>query len=174
MFDAGRRPMGRLFFLVLAMIAELAGLAALVNLLSLGGVVRAAAPMPQNGPASTTVSDTVYRADGTPAQGTLIITWPAFITASGAAVGGGKPGRDAGVEWCAERGAGSKCGRKSGERILHGGVSAERWNVDDGILAGADDVAGRFGAGADDSGIGDGGATGVDAVCEHGAGDEGE
>src|SRR6202451_2096050 len=89
MFDAGRRPMGRLFFLVLAMIAELAGLAALVNLLSLGGVVRAAALIPQSGPASTTVSDTVYRADGTPAQGTLIITWPAFITASGAAVAAG-------------------------------------------------------------------------------------
>ena len=89
MFDAGRRPMGRLFFLVLAMIAELAGLAALVNLLSLGGVVRAAAPAPQSGPASTTVSDTVYRADGTPAQGALIITWPAFITGSGAAVAAG-------------------------------------------------------------------------------------
>jgi hypothetical protein len=87
MYDAGRRPMGRLFYLVLAMVVELASLAALVNLLSLGGVVRAAAP--QSGPASTTVSDTVYRADGTPAQGTLIITWPAFVTGSGAAIAAG-------------------------------------------------------------------------------------
>lgn len=89
MFDAGRRPMGRLFYLVLTMIAELAGLAALVNVMSLGGVVRASAPVPQSGPASTTVSDTVFRADGTPAQGTLIITWPAFITSGGAAIAAG-------------------------------------------------------------------------------------
>jgi hypothetical protein len=89
MFDAGRRPMGRLFYLVLAMIVEIAGLAALVNLLSLGGVVRAAAPAPPTGPATTTVSDTVYRADGTPAQGTLIITWPAFVTGSGTAIAAG-------------------------------------------------------------------------------------
>ncbi len=89
MLDAGCRPMGRLFYLVLAMIVEIAGLAALVNVLSLGGIVRAAAPAPQSGPASTTVSDTVYRADGTPAQGELIITWPAFITSGGAAVAAG-------------------------------------------------------------------------------------
>ena len=34
--------------------------------------------------------DTVYRADGTAAQGVLIITWPAFVTASGSAVGAGE------------------------------------------------------------------------------------
>lgn len=32
-------------------------------------------------PATTTVSDTVYRADGSPASGTLLITWPAFTAA---------------------------------------------------------------------------------------------
>src|SRR6476659_7916587 len=37
-------------------------------------------------PALTTVSDTVYRADGTPASGTLLISWPAFTTADGYAV----------------------------------------------------------------------------------------
>ena len=89
MFDAGRRPMGRLFYLVLAVVTEIAGLAALVNLLSLGGVVRAAAPAPQSGPATTTVSDTVFRADGSPAQGTLIITWPAFVTGGGTAIAAG-------------------------------------------------------------------------------------
>jgi hypothetical protein len=46
-------------------------------------------PAPQGGPTLTTVSDTVYRADGTPASGTLVITWPAFVTAGGAAVAGG-------------------------------------------------------------------------------------
>jgi hypothetical protein len=46
-------------------------------------------PLPQGGPTLTTVSDTVYRADGTPASGTLVITWPAFVTAGGTAVAGG-------------------------------------------------------------------------------------
>jgi len=38
---------------------------------------------------TTTVSDTLYHADGTPAQGTLLISWPQFTTASGAAVSAG-------------------------------------------------------------------------------------
>lgn len=32
-------------------------------------------------PAKTVVSDTIYRADGSPASGTMMITWPAFVTA---------------------------------------------------------------------------------------------
>jgi hypothetical protein len=40
-------------------------------------------------PTLTTVSDTVYRADGTPAAGTLLISWPAFTTADGYAVAAG-------------------------------------------------------------------------------------
>ena len=44
----------------------------------------------QSGPALTTIQDTVYRADGTPAQGTLVITWPAFSTAAGQAVAAGE------------------------------------------------------------------------------------
>jgi len=40
-------------------------------------------------PPTTTVSDTVYRADGTPASGTLLISWPAFTTANGVAIAGG-------------------------------------------------------------------------------------
>jgi hypothetical protein len=47
------------------------------------------APGPDNGPATTTVTDTVYLADGTTAQGNLIITRPAFVTASGTAVASG-------------------------------------------------------------------------------------
>jgi hypothetical protein len=41
------------------------------------------------GPTLTTVSDTVYRADGSPAAGTLLISWPAFVSASGATVAAG-------------------------------------------------------------------------------------
>ncbi|MGH9508724.1 MAG: hypothetical protein ACRD2Q_06440, partial [Terriglobales bacterium] len=41
-------------------------------------------------PATTIVSDVIYRGDGTPAGGTLLITWPAFATASGKAVAAGQ------------------------------------------------------------------------------------
>ena len=37
----------------------------------------------------TTVQDTLYRADGSTAQGTLLISWPAFTTSSGTAIGAG-------------------------------------------------------------------------------------
>lgn len=38
------------------------------------------------GPALTTISGTVYRADGTAASGTVLISWPSFQTAAGDAV----------------------------------------------------------------------------------------
>ena len=41
------------------------------------------------GPALTTISDTVYRADGTAALGTVLISWPSFQTAEGDAVAAG-------------------------------------------------------------------------------------
>src|SRR5258708_156134 len=40
-------------------------------------------------PTLTTISDTVYRADGNTASGTLLISWPAFTTAGGATVAAG-------------------------------------------------------------------------------------
>jgi hypothetical protein len=40
-------------------------------------------------PALTTISDTVYRADGTAAGGVALISWPAFQTAEGDAVAAG-------------------------------------------------------------------------------------
>ncbi len=36
-----------------------------------------------SGPTLCQIIDTVYRADGTPAQGTIVIVWPAFTTAAG-------------------------------------------------------------------------------------------
>ncbi len=80
MFDAGRRPMGRLFYWVLIVVVLASGF----RLSAFG-----AEPSPQSGPATTTVADTVYLADGTTASGTLIVTWPAFVTAGGTAVAGG-------------------------------------------------------------------------------------
>ena len=38
---------------------------------------------------TTTVSDTIYHADGSAAQGSLLISWPQFMTASGAPVAAG-------------------------------------------------------------------------------------
>jgi hypothetical protein len=71
MRDLGRRPLGRLCYWALVVVA--CGLPAYA----------------QSGPATTTVADTVYAADGSYAQGNLIITWPPFITAGGAAVAAG-------------------------------------------------------------------------------------
>jgi hypothetical protein len=39
-----------------------------------------------SGPTLCQISDTVYRADGSPAQGTVLISWQAFTTAAGQAV----------------------------------------------------------------------------------------
>ena len=76
MFDAGRRPMGWLSYW-------------LMTVVMIGGCqLRAGGAVPQSGPPTTTVADTVYLADGSRAQGNLIIIWPAFVTASGAAVAG--------------------------------------------------------------------------------------
>jgi hypothetical protein len=77
MRDARRRPLGRLCCWGLLTIVGL-------ELAAFG-----AAPGANSGLATTTVADTVYMADGSPAQGSLIITWPAFATASGAVLGAG-------------------------------------------------------------------------------------
>jgi hypothetical protein len=68
MRDARRRPMGRLCYWVMMGIAT-------VGLWVPGGWGQGGAP-------TTTVADNVYLADGTAAQGTMIVTWPAFQTAS--------------------------------------------------------------------------------------------
>ena len=40
-------------------------------------------------PGTTSISDVIYRADGKPAAGNLLISWPSFTTSDGAAVGAG-------------------------------------------------------------------------------------
>ncbi len=42
-----------------------------------------------DGPVLTTVHDIVYRADGVPASGSIVISWPAFTTSAGYAVAAG-------------------------------------------------------------------------------------
>lgn len=79
MFDASRRPIGRLSYWVMAA----------VMMCGLARTASGAGAAPPSVPATTTVADTVYLADGNPAQGNLIITWPPFLTASGTAIAGG-------------------------------------------------------------------------------------
>jgi trimeric autotransporter adhesin len=50
--------------------------------LALGCALTATQAMAQS-PVLTTVSETVFRADGSPASGTLLPSWPAFTTADG-------------------------------------------------------------------------------------------
>ncbi len=76
---AGCRPMGRLFYWALTLLLLATELFA-------------------QGPATTTVSDTVYRADGTAAGGTLLISWPAFNTAGGQTVAAGTTSATLGME----------------------------------------------------------------------------
>lgn len=66
------RPIGRFFCWVLT------------------GLVLLAAATPGRAARTTKVSDTIYRADGLPAAGTLVISWPAFTTAAGEAVASGR------------------------------------------------------------------------------------
>jgi trimeric autotransporter adhesin len=70
MFDA-RRPFGWLFLLLPALVASAVS----------------AQTLP-----TTMINDTVYRADGAPAGGTLLISWPEFTTAAGGAVAAGNQG----------------------------------------------------------------------------------
>src|SRR4051812_39147508 len=79
MRDAGRRPNGRLSYWLMAVLTAFAF-----------GLPATGAPVPpQGGASTTTVSDSVYLADGAPAAGTLLINWPAFVTAGGSAVASG-------------------------------------------------------------------------------------
>ncbi|MGB8987785.1 MAG: hypothetical protein WCC37_14400, partial [Candidatus Sulfotelmatobacter sp.] len=100
------RPTGRLFYLVLGVVMAASGVRLMAREVAAknGGkptssseakaraaeaAANGASPSPQSGPTLTSVVDTVYLADGTPAQGVLVITWPAFVTASGSAVAAG-------------------------------------------------------------------------------------
>ena len=101
------RPAGRLFYLVLAVVVSTwsVRLSAREGLSEASAgksatppaakpapaepLPRAASPSPQSGLTMTSVVDSVYLANGSPAQGVLVITWPAFLTANGTAVAPG-------------------------------------------------------------------------------------
>jgi len=64
---------------------ELATLLVLALLMSLA----LSSNLQAQGPALTTISGTVYRADGTAASGSVLISWPSFQTVEGDAVAAG-------------------------------------------------------------------------------------
>jgi len=59
------------------------------RLFSLGLWLAMAGRVSAQGPALTTVSDTVFRSNGGTAAGTLLISWPAFTTADNHTVAAG-------------------------------------------------------------------------------------
>src|ERR1700757_2556448 len=75
MLDA-RRPKGRLFCWLL-------------SVLWVWSVAATPATAGANGPATTHISDTVFRADGNPAAGWVLISWPAFTTSDSKPVAAG-------------------------------------------------------------------------------------
>jgi trimeric autotransporter adhesin len=77
MLDVRRRPEGRLFYWLLS---------GLLVLLVWSGV---SVPAAMAAPATTRVSDIVYRADGSVASGVVLISWPAFTAADGTPVAAG-------------------------------------------------------------------------------------
>jgi hypothetical protein len=84
MLDGRRRPEGRFFIGMLSVLLVWSGVLATTGVLI--GTANAA---DGGAPATTRVSDMVYRADGTPASGTVLISWPAFTTADSKPVAAG-------------------------------------------------------------------------------------
>jgi hypothetical protein len=184
MFQACR-PAGRLFYLVLGVVVALSTKVAAGEETSAARLERptsfpaakpaaakpmprAASPTPQSGPTLTDVVDTVLRADGTEAQGVLVITWPAFVEANGAAVAGGALNVTLAANGALNVELAPNAGGNSSRRLLHGGVPTWTRSSANRVLAGADELAGDSGAGEDDTGERNGYAWGVCAICQHG------
>jgi hypothetical protein len=77
MLDGRRRPEGRFFIGMLSVLLVWWG--------ALAGTANAA----DGAPATTRVADTVFRGDGAPASGVVLISWPAFTTADSKPVAAG-------------------------------------------------------------------------------------
>ena len=162
MFDAGRRPIGRLFYWVLTVVELLASGLPAFSVRS--GAESAERACDDHGCGHGLFGgwhDGFGNAD----------YYVAGVCDGGRDRGGGRSDAgDAGCEWGAQRGVGAECGSDSGGDVLHGRVSAWTRRSEDGVLAGADDFSGEPGGGADDAGIGHGGAAGFDAIREYATG----
>ena len=61
----------------------------LLGMMGAASLMTGLAAAQTSGIVTTTITDTVYRADGTGAAGTVLISWPAFVTAGGSSVPAG-------------------------------------------------------------------------------------
>ena len=180
------RPAGRLFYLVLAVVITASGVRLMTGEVAAKNgerptspsepkaraaepAVSGAAPSPQSGPTLTSVVDTVYLADGTPAQGVLVITWPAFVTASGSAVGAGTLDVTLGTSGALNVALAANAGATPAGVYYTVVYQLGPGEVRTRILGGADEFSGNAGDGANDAGSGNGGATGIDAIRELGS-----
>ena len=186
------RPAGRLFYLVLAVVvaassvrpaaraegsagkAEKPAISSEAEPRAKGPSPRAASPAPQGGGTLTSVIDTVYMADGSAAQGVLVITWPAFVTASGTAAAAGALDVTLGAGGALNVALEPNAGATPPGVYYTGRVSVRTGRSANRVLGGADKFSGNAGTGADDAGNGNGGATGIPTVCEHGTSGQGE
>src|SRR5438132_3839053 len=80
--------------------------------------------------AMTNISDVVYRADGTPASGVLLISWPAFSTSDGKPSRIRHEKRHAGSTRGAVSIAGAERWSNSCGHVLHRGVPTQRYGKD--------------------------------------------
>ena len=131
--------------------------------------------------ATTTVTDTVYRADGTGAAGTVLVSWQAFSTISGASVPAGSTsvtlGAGGALSVALVANAGSEPIGTYYTVVYHlddGSVTREYWVVPVSTVAGGGECDSEHGAstergGADGEqgvcGSGDCGGCGWDAAC---------
>ncbi len=176
------RPAGRLFYLVLAVAVSTwsvsvsareaasgakAGKSATppaARPAAAGPVPRAASPSPQSGLTMTDVVDTVSLANGSPAEGVLVISWPAFVTAGGTAVAPGVVNVTLGTNGALNVELASNANATPAGVYLYGRLPTWTWRSTDRILGGTSKFPGDVGAGADDAGIRDSGSAGIDAV----------
>ncbi len=113
------RPAGRLFFCLLFLAVLLISRSALAD-----------------DPAKTIIADTIYRADGSAASGTLLISWPAFVTADSKPVAAGSlkvnigPGGAINLPLVPTQGATpAGCYYKVVLKLDDGATSTEYWSV---------------------------------------------
>src|SRR4051812_49279930 len=72
LFDSGR-PIGRLSYFLISLL-----------------VAMVTSRLDAQAPQTTQITDIVYRSDGTPARGAVLISWPNFTTADQKAVAAGR------------------------------------------------------------------------------------
>jgi hypothetical protein len=124
----------------------------------------------QNTPATTQISDTVYRADGSAAQGVLLISWGPFTTAAGAPVAAGNLSATLGANGALLVNLVPNAGATPASMYFTNSTTA----VWDGILDGADVVSGNARGSAGDTRVGHDSAACVETVCGLSRGDAGE